>query len=352
MAWPPNGSGHTFTPACSSSPGERDKDQPTEEERRGERDVHAQLLVPGRQEEGSTRNTEQGHDSEPSTDTEVDQPLPRAPTGQQTRRQVPGLLTRQGHTSSSSTVRTHGARPPRRSTPLQPPSSGALRAWPSRACWHRQANLASRPRLPRGAGLAAAFSQVVPHPAVHTVGARVTVERLAAGAFVVPCVVLDASMMGIGDGELADDPRVASRLPEDWMTTPRASFGHYPQGNLDDVLASVQALNDAGVDILVGTDASFPLPFLGRLAHWASVHHELQYLVRAGLTPVQALRAATSTPARRFSLGDRSGGNSRAVVEGVAGTGRVITAAAAILVAVFAAFVPSPEVFLKGLRLG
>ncbi|BBH65269.1 imidazolonepropionase [Actinoplanes sp. OR16] len=126
-----------------------------------------------------------------------------------------------------------------------------------------------------------------------------------AGAFVVPCVVLNASMMGITGGELADDPRVASRLPGDWMTTLRSSFGHYPQGSLTDVLASVKALHDAGVDILVGTDASVALPFLGGLAHGASVHHELQYLVRAGLTPVEALRAATSTPARRFGLDDR-----------------------------------------------
>lgn len=112
-------------------------------------------------------------------------------------------------------------------------------------------------------------------------------------------------MIGISGGELADDPRVASRLPQDWMDTLRASFVHYPQGSLDDVLASVKALHDAGVDILVGTDASFAFPFLGGLAHGASVHHELQYLVRAGLTPVQALRAATSTPARRFGLDDR-----------------------------------------------
>ncbi|MEU0156073.1 amidohydrolase family protein [Micromonospora fulviviridis] len=52
-------------------------------------------------------------------------------------------------------------------------------------------------------------------------------------------------------------------------------------------------------------DASAAFPFLGGLAHGASVHHELQYLVEAGLTPVEALRAATSTPARRFGLADR-----------------------------------------------
>lgn len=123
--------------------------------------------------------------------------------------------------------------------------------------------------------------------------------------FVVPCVVLNASMMGITGDELADDPRVSSRLDEAWTSTLRASFGHYPQGKLADVLGTVRALHDAGVDVLAGTDASHPLPFLGGLAHGASVHHELQYLVRAGLTPVQALRAATSTTARRFGLDDR-----------------------------------------------
>jgi len=42
----------------------------------------------------------------------------------------------------------------------------------------------------------------------------------------------------------------------------------------------------------------------------------------------------------------------RAIVDGLAGTGRVITAAAAIMVAVFAAFVPSPDVMLKVIGVG
>ncbi|HKA68725.1 MAG TPA: MMPL family transporter [Actinomycetes bacterium] len=47
-----------------------------------------------------------------------------------------------------------------------------------------------------------------------------------------------------------------------------------------------------------------------------------------------------------------NGHGSRAVVDGLAGTGRVITAAAAIMVAVFAAFVPSPEILLKVIGVG
>ncbi|MEU8828931.1 amidohydrolase family protein [Streptomyces sp. NPDC048636] len=126
-----------------------------------------------------------------------------------------------------------------------------------------------------------------------------------AGVFVVPCVVLNASMMGITGSDLADDPRVATRLDADWDKALRSAFGHYPQGKIEDVLVTVKALADAGVDLLAGTDVSLPLPFLGGLAHGASVHHELQYLVQAGLTPAQALRAATATTARRFGLEDR-----------------------------------------------
>lgn len=48
----------------------------------------------------------------------------------------------------------------------------------------------------------------------------------------------------------------------------------------------------------------------------------------------------------------RSRDNGRAITEGLAGTGRVITAAAAIMIAVFAAFVPSPDVILKVIGVG
>jgi hypothetical protein len=39
--------------------------------------------------------------------------------------------------------------------------------------------------------------------------------------------------------------------------------------------------------------------------HGASMHRELELLVKAGLTPVEALAAATSVPAERFRLPDR-----------------------------------------------
>jgi imidazolonepropionase-like amidohydrolase len=69
---------------------------------------------------------------------------------------------------------------------------------------------------------------------------------------------------------------------------------------LNHARAAVAALVAAGVPILAGTDAGNP-----GTAHGASLHRELELLVSAGMTPVQALRAATSVPARVFSLRDR-----------------------------------------------
>jgi imidazolonepropionase-like amidohydrolase len=127
----------------------------------------------------------------------------------------------------------------------------------------------------------------------------------ASGAFVVPCLVLNSAIIGHTGAAFAADQRVGPLLPEEWRRTLAGTVGSYPQGDLDDVLATVAALHAAGVDVLAGTDASLPVPALGGLAHGASLHHELRLLVAAGLTPSAALRAATALPARRFGLTDR-----------------------------------------------
>ena len=55
----------------------------------------------------------------------------------------------------------------------------------------------------------------------------------------------------------------------------------------------VGAMSRAGVGILAGTDVSNPFCFPG-----FSLHDELALLVQAGLTPMQALQAATLNAAR------------------------------------------------------
>lgn len=69
--------------------------------------------------------------------------------------------------------------------------------------------------------------------------------------------------------------------------------------------SAVRAFRDAGAPVLVGTDASDNASVPFRVPFGASVHDELARLVAAGLSPVDALRGATSTAADVFGLTDR-----------------------------------------------
>ncbi|MFB6555603.1 amidohydrolase family protein [Streptomyces sp. NPDC056405] len=68
---------------------------------------------------------------------------------------------------------------------------------------------------------------------------------------------------------------------------------------------SVAALRRAGARILAGTDANSTPGIPVQPPFGSSLHHELELLVRAGLTTLEALRATTSLPARSFGLRDR-----------------------------------------------
>jgi imidazolonepropionase-like amidohydrolase len=131
------------------------------------------------------------------------------------------------------------------------------------------------------------------------------IEKIAAAdVFVTPTLTVIASITGEPVGaELAKDPRVRSKLPPEWLDNLSGAFGSTPRENFEFALAALAALREAGVDILAGTDAAHLGP--PGMAHGASLHGELQLLVRGGLTPTEALRAATSVPARRFGLDDR-----------------------------------------------
>ena len=151
-----------------------------------------------------------------------------------------------------------------------------------------------------GAGVDGLGHLFLDSPAQEVIGNIAT-----AGVFVIPTLVTLSTAFGNNAATLAADKRVRSRLDRRWLDSLSRSMNVYPQGNLDNAYASIRALRDAGVDILAGSDVSEPIPILGGLAHGASLHHELQLLVAAGLQPEDALRAATSTPAHRFGLTDR-----------------------------------------------
>lgn len=124
-------------------------------------------------------------------------------------------------------------------------------------------------------------------------------------AFVVPTLsVLTSITRTPGAAQFADDPRIAPYLDAQSTTMLRQAFpaprAGSPATSYAAAQATVRQLRAAGVAILAGTDAGNP-----GTAHGSAMHRELELLVGAGLTPAEALAAATSAPARAFRLADR-----------------------------------------------
>jgi imidazolonepropionase-like amidohydrolase len=130
--------------------------------------------------------------------------------------------------------------------------------------------------------------------------------------WMVPTFTVLRSMSSMNDSVFAADPRVKympaqiadgwdwkkdfrfrARTPEDWANG-RKSFKLSMQ--------IVGAMNQAGVPILAGTDMLNPFTFPG-----FSLHDELGLLNEAGLSPAEALRAATLSPAVFMNATDSLG---------------------------------------------
>ena len=120
-------------------------------------------------------------------------------------------------------------------------------------------------------------------------------------AFVIPTFSVLASMAGIRADELLADAGLTALLTKAQRASLMAPYGKTPDpARLAAPKAVTLALFKAGVPILAGTDAGN-----GGTQYGISMHHEMAALVAAGLTPVQALAAATSVPATSFKLGQR-----------------------------------------------
>ena len=128
--------------------------------------------------------------------------------------------------------------------------------------------------------------------------------RLAArkGAFVIPTlVVLEGWQAGSEPGALIEDPELSPFLTPDDHQMLKMTFPFTVQeGAYAAEERAIRQLVEAGVPILSGTDAPNPGTTYG-----ASLHRELELLVKAGLPPLEALRSATSIPAQIFGLSDR-----------------------------------------------
>ena len=142
-------------------------------------------------------------------------------------------------------------------------------------------------------GLVHIFTDEAPDPAF----IRLTAQKKA---FVVPTLTVVESTTGTASGKsLTTDLRLKEYLDQDEIANLQKGFPRH-LNNFQNALDTVRQLQAAGVPILAGTDAPNP-----GTTHGASIHRELELLVKAGLTPEQALAAATSVPAHFFHLNDR-----------------------------------------------
>jgi hypothetical protein len=140
----------------------------------------------------------------------------------------------------------------------------------------------------------------------------VVAELARLGAFVMPSLIV--ADFYLGRDPASGDPRM--------QTVPRAVRERWAAGDFRrdsqtpeerEVLGDSFALemrtfrmaHDAGVPVLVGSDAAWINPYL---FHGASLIDELRRYVRdAGLTPVEALRTATVNPGRFLGRIDLDG---------------------------------------------
>jgi hypothetical protein len=143
------------------------------------------------------------------------------------------------------------------------------------------------------------------HLFVDTPPVQALVDAIAEkGVFVIPTLGHMQMECDIPVGRpLLGDPLVGPRLTghaRELLSAGRGGrLGPRRLGCYANALETMRMLHGRTA-VLAGTDAPGP-----GVTHGASLHRELELLVLAGFTPVEALRAATSEPAAAFELRDR-----------------------------------------------
>jgi imidazolonepropionase-like amidohydrolase len=125
----------------------------------------------------------------------------------------------------------------------------------------------------------------------------------ARNVFLIPTLVRDESLFAYADNvKWIDDPFFQAGLDPGALQIVRSpqtaeklrsdpDIAKYRAG-LEMAKKNLKTLSDSGVKIAFGTDSGIPLRFPGYFEH-----RELQLMVEAGLTPMQAIVAATGTNA-------------------------------------------------------
>lgn len=107
-----------------------------------------------------------------------------------------------------------------------------------------------------------------------------------------------------------DESQAMKVLEQRQVSTPtlsimKASANKDPSRNYTAASETVHLLHCKGVPIIAGTDANLQPGLVAEVPFGISMHQEMELLVEAGLSNVEALRAATYTPAMIWGLEDR-----------------------------------------------
>jgi imidazolonepropionase-like amidohydrolase len=133
-------------------------------------------------------------------------------------------------------------------------------------------------------------------------GAAPEVATLVArrNVFVIPTLATPDGLVAGSGTALAADPRLRAFLTDAVTARLTGPVRGPALENIDPMLAAVRSLHAAGARLLVGSDVPNTIT-----VHGISLHRELELLVKAGLSPEQALTAATASVATIFRLPDR-----------------------------------------------
>jgi hypothetical protein len=112
--------------------------------------------------------------------------------------------------------------------------------------------------------------------------------------------------------DMANDSRlkyIPAGLRRGWDQGRRAAFANQSEPDFElrrqlaaKSLSLVKQMHDAGIPIMAGTDSTAPNVFPG-----FGLHEDLYLMVKAGLTPMQALQTATSVPAQFLNRATQQG---------------------------------------------
>jgi Amidohydrolase family len=130
--------------------------------------------------------------------------------------------------------------------------------------------------------------------------------------WICPTLTVNRGIAYVNDTTLLDDPRMAymgTFMKNFWDYRKDFRFKSWTEKDFEQSkqefelkLKIVKLIHKAGIPILAGTDFPNPHCYIG-----FGLHEELEWLVKAGLTPAEALKTATIHPAQFMNTADKNG---------------------------------------------